>query len=267
MLRVLTLNIWNLSGDWRARRQAILAVLRRWEPEVVCLQEVVETDGHNQAAWLAAESGSWAVAFDGVPHRVGNGRFGNAVLSRWPIDSVASTRLPYVADDRELERLVVHARTNGLDVFSTHLAWQLHDAALRERQVQALVAFVDSQADPRSALGPVLAGDFNAEPDSSAVRYLTGLGSLGGASTYFQDAWRLAGDGGAGLTWSRANPHAALEHEPDRRIDYIFSGFHVDSGAGRPLECRVVGDEPDGGAWPSDHFGVFAVLQGPAGET
>jgi hypothetical protein len=35
--------------------------------------------------------------------------------------------------------VVVHARTGGVDVFSTHLAWQLHDAALRERQVRAVV--------------------------------------------------------------------------------------------------------------------------------
>ena len=260
MLRVLTLNIWNLSGDWRARREAILAVLRRWEPDVVCLQEVVETEKGNQAEWLAAQLGGWAVAFAAVQHHLGPARFGNAVLSRWPIDATASAHLPYEPDEQEVQRVVAHARTNDVDVFSTHLAWQLHDAALRERQVQALVAFVNQQRDVSAAVGPVIAGDFNAEPDSSAVRYLTGLTSLGGGSTYFQDAWRLAGDAGPGLTWSSANAHAALEHEPDRRIDYIFSGVHLDTGAGRPVECRVVADEPVDGVWPSDHFGVFAVL-------
>ena len=80
-------------------------------------------------------------------------------------------------------------------------------------------------------------------------------------STYLQDAWRLAGDSGPGITWSNRNPHAALDQEPDRRIDYIFSGFHGPSGGGRPVECRVVADEPADGAWPSDHFGLLAVLQ------
>jgi endonuclease/exonuclease/phosphatase family metal-dependent hydrolase len=107
----------------------------------------------------------------------------------------------------------------------------------------------------------VVAGDFNAEPDSSAIRYLTGLHALDGRSTFWQDAWRLTGGGGAGLTWSNANPHAVLDQEPDRRIDYIFSGFHGPMGGGRPLECHVVGDQPVDGVWPSDHFGVFAVLQ------
>jgi len=261
VLRVLTLNIWNLSGDWRARRQAILSVLRQWEPDIVCLQEVVETEKGNQAEWLAAElSDEWSVAFASVEHWSANARFGNAVLSRWPIDASANTHLPHDPDDEEVQRVAVHARTNGVDVFSTHLAWQLHDAALRERQVQALTAFVTERTAQDAAIGPIIAGDFNAEPDSTAVRFLTGLTSLGGASTYFQDAWRLAGDGGPGLTWSSANANAAREHEPDRRIDYIFSGVHLDTGAGRPLECRVVADEAVDGVWPSDHFGVFAVL-------
>jgi endonuclease/exonuclease/phosphatase family metal-dependent hydrolase len=260
VLRVLTLNIWNLDGDWRARRQAILAVLRRWEPDVVCLQEVVESEQGNQAEWLAAQLGDWNVAFAAVQHHLGPARFGNAVLSRWTIDTQSSAHLPHEADDAEVQRVVVHARTSGVDVFSTHLAWQLHDADLRERQVQALVEFVDANTQSGAPSGPVIAGDFNAEPDSTAIRYLTGLTSLGGKSTYFQDAWRLAGDGGPGLTWSRANAHAAREHEPDRRLDYIFSGVHLDTGAGRPLECHLVADQPVDGVWPSDHFGVLAVL-------
>lgn len=262
MLRVLTLNIWNLSGHWRSRRGAIVAVLRRWEPDVVCLQEVVANERGNQAEWLASELGAWSVAYAGEPLAAGAAQFGNAVLSRWPIETSSSTQLPYVADEREVQRVVVHARTGGVDVFSTHLAWQLHDAALRERQVQALVRFVFDRTDPAAPIGPVTAGDFNAEPDSDAVRYLSGLASLDGASTYLQDAWRLAGDGGPGITWSNRNPHAALDQEPDRRVDYVFSGFHGPSSGGRPVECRVVADEAVDGVWPSDHFGVLAVLQG-----
>jgi endonuclease/exonuclease/phosphatase family metal-dependent hydrolase len=261
VLRVLTLNIWNLSGHWRSRREAILGVVRRCTPDVVCLQEVVANERGNQAEWLASELGDWSVAYAGEPLVAGTARFGNAVLSRWPIETDSSAQLPYVPDELEVQRVVVHARTGGVDVFSTHLAWQLHDAALRERQVQALVRFVSERTDPAAPLGPVVAGDLNAEPDSSAVRYLAGLASLDGTSVYLQDAWRLAGDGGTGITWSNLNPHAALDREPDRRIDYIFSGFHGRDGGGRPVECRVVADEPADGIWPSDHFGLLAVLQ------
>ena len=41
MLRVLTLNVWNLSGDWRSRRGAVLDVLRRCEPDVVVVSSRV----------------------------------------------------------------------------------------------------------------------------------------------------------------------------------------------------------------------------------
>jgi endonuclease/exonuclease/phosphatase family metal-dependent hydrolase len=261
VLRVLTLNIWNLSGHRRSRREAILGVVRRWTPDVVCLQEVVANERGNQAEWLACQLGDWSVAYAGEPLAAGTARFGNAVLSRWPIETDSRAQLSYVPDDLEVQRVVLHARTGGFNVFSTHLAWQLHDAALRERQVQELVRFVSERTDPAAPLGPVVAGDFNAEPDSSAVRLLSGLASLDGTSVYLQDAWRLAGDGGPGITWSNRNPHAALDQEPDRRIDYIFSGFRGRGGAGRPVECRVVADEPADGIWPSDHFGLLAVLQ------
>lgn len=260
MLRVVTLNIWNLSGDWRARRGAIVALLRRCEPDVVCLQEVVASDRGNQAEWLAAELGGWSVAYAGSPPAAG-GLFGNAVLSRRPIEATARAELPYVPDEHEVPRLALHARTGGVDVFSTHLAWQLHDSALRERQVRALIDFVAERCDPAAPVGPVVAGDLNAEPDSTVVRYLCGLASLDGHSTYLQDAWRLAGGGGPGNTWSNANPHAAKDGEADKRIDYVLSGFHGPALGGRPVECRVVGDAPVDGVWPSDHCGVLAVLQ------
>lgn len=260
-LRVLTLNIWNLAGDWRARRSAIVTVIRDVAPDVVCLQEVVENDRGNQAGWLADELGGWSVAYGGEPLAGGPDLFGNAVLSRWPIEATAVGRLAFVPDDAEVQRVAVHARTAGIDVFSTHLAWQLHDAALRERQVLDLVRFVRERTAPHATVGPVVAGDLNAEPDSTAVRYLSGLASLDGQSTYLQDAWRVAGDGGPGLTWSNHNPHAATDQEPDRRLDYVFSGFHGPSGCGRPVDCRVVADATIDGVWPSDHFGVLAVLR------
>lgn len=261
MLRVLTLNIWNLGADWRARRQAIVAVLRRHRPDVVCLQEVVENERGNQAAWLAEALGGWSWAYAGEPVKGGPDLLGNAVLSRSPIELSGSTRLPHRPDDLEVQRLVLHARTDGVDVFSTHLSWQLHDAALRERQVVELVRFVEARTDRTAPVGPVVAGDLNAEPDSTAIRYLCGLAAIDGNSTYLQDAWRLAGDGGPGLTWDNANPHAARDHEPDRRLDYVLSGLHSRTGGGRPVECQVVATTPVDGVWPSDHYGVLAVLQ------
>ena len=117
------------------------------------------------------------------------------------------------------------------------------------------------QAAPERGFPPLLVGDFNAEPDSAEIRYVTGLQSLEGRSVCFLDAWRRAGDGGRGLTWSNRNPYARGEREPDRRIDYVFAGLPRKDGLGQILACRVVCDDEQGGVWATDHFGVYAELR------
>ena len=114
---------------------------------------------------------------------------------------------------------------------------------------------------PRGGFPPLVVGDFNAETDSDEIRFMTGLHSLAGTSVYFHDAWRVAGDGGAGTTWSNTNPYARKELEPDRRIDYVFAGMPRRDGIGLLESCRVVCEDEQDGVWPSDHLGVFARLR------
>ncbi len=123
---------------------------------------------------------------------------------------------------------------------STHLSWQFDEGWIREQQVRDIADVVG--ADPPL---PIVCGDFNATPESAEVQFMKGLRLL--------DAFEVANPGQPGYTWSNANPFAAAEHEPDRRIDYIFTGSRV-------LRADVVCNEPRGGAWPSDHFGVAAQL-------
>ena len=142
----------------------------------------------------------------------------------------------------------------------THLHWKFHQSEVRERQV---VAACDRVLARRRQGGfpPLLIGDFNAEPESAEIRYVTGLQSLRGRSVALRDAWRAAGKGGSGITWSNANDYARLNLEPDRRIDYVFAGFPRRNGIGQITHCRVVCNEPKAGVWPSDHFGVYAELR------
>lgn len=257
----MTLNIWNLFGPWGERRQEIVAWLRHLSPDLVCLQEVAEhPDGRNQATWLAEASGAGYHCAYG-PGLVGDwGANGNAVLSRWPIDASDTIALPAL-DEEDEGRVVVHARTGGIDVFCTHLNWRYEHGAVRQTQVQVIVDAIEQRADPASPLPPVLAGDFNADPDSDEVRFLCGLTAPGGRSTYFQDAWRVAGGGGPGWTWDNRDPWAAAEHEPDRRIDYIFVGWRRDNGNGRVESARVVCDRSLTGTFATDHFGVAADVR------
>jgi endonuclease/exonuclease/phosphatase family metal-dependent hydrolase len=262
MLRVLTLNLWNLAGDWRTRREEILVWLRQLEADVVCLQEVIDDGDRNTARWLGERSGYGGVAFGGSPIDGGHGaHFGNAVLSRAPIDHSATYALPS-GDPRPepIERVVLHARTAGLDVFCTHLTSLYWCGNLREQQVLRLDEVIRDHADPDAQLPPILAGDFNADPDSTEIRFLCGNASIGGRSTYYQEAWRVAGGREPGITWSNDNPFAAAEHEPERRIDYDCVAWRRPVGRGTVTACSVVCDRPLTGIHPTDHYGVLADI-------
>ena len=263
MRRILTLNLWKLADDWRRRREEIVVWIDHLDPDVVCLQEVVQDrddPDRNTAAWIASRCGRLRVATVATH----NG-FGNAVLTLDAPVTHQSLDLPGADARDDIQRNVLHVRTKDrLDIYCTHLAWRFEEGARREQQVLAIDRFVRETADPLALLPPILAGDFNAEPDSAEIRFLTGLQSLDGVSTYWQDAWRIAGDGTAGYTWDNTNLHAATEHEPDRRIDYVFVGWRRDTGAGVVKSCRVTCDHPlpgsRNGVQPSDHYGVVADI-------
>ncbi len=260
-LRVATLNIWNRCGPWEERLPAIRSTLAKLAPDVIGLQEVIVTpdgDRLDQGASIAEGLG-YHVAF-GASYDDGYA-FGNAVLSRWPVATMDVFPLPKldVDDRRSLLYCAVGSPFGKLPIFVTHLSWRFHEGYVREAQVRAIADHVGRLA-PIGGLPPVLVGDFNAAPDSDEIRFLGGLTSLGGKSTYFADAFGLAGRG-SGVTFSKRNPFAATLREPERRIDYIFVRGPDEQLRGEPLDAAVCFDEPVGGVFPSDHFGVVATLR------
>ena len=111
----------------------------------------------------------------------------------------------------------------------------------------------------------VLCGDFNAEPGSDEIRFLSSLTALDGRTTFWQDAWRVAGDG-PGLTqdW-RTNPIAAGLNVHRKRIDYVFVGdpFLREGDAGRVLSADLAFDEARTGVLASDHRGLVVDVVWP----
>jgi endonuclease/exonuclease/phosphatase family metal-dependent hydrolase len=260
-LCVLTWNLWWRFGPWERRLPAIIETVRRLEPDIAALQEVWVADGTSSAE-LIADALGYHVAVDHRLELDGVG-FGNAVVSRWPILETATTPLPAGDVGHDEERLallaVVDAPTGPVQVWSTHLSWRHDESAVRQAQVRELCAAVAARR-PRT-YPPIVCGDFNAEPGSDEIRMLTGLAAVPEPGLVFRDAWTSPGCSGQGATWSDANPFAEAELEQERRIDYVFTGWRRNDGRGRPVSCRVVGDEPVDGVWPSDHFGVLAALQ------
>jgi endonuclease/exonuclease/phosphatase family metal-dependent hydrolase len=260
-LRVVTFNIWNRSGPWDERFAALKSILARLAPDILGLQEVIVTESGDRLdqGRLIAEALGYHYVF-GSSHGDGYS-FGNAVLSRWPILRHRIFALPGggESEPRTLLFSEIEAPFGPVPFFCTHLAWRLDEGLLRRAQVVEIAKRV-AEMSPKSANPAILVGDFNAEPDSDEIRFLRGLTSLENSSTYFIDAFRVAGDGSSGVTFSKKNPYAEPLREPERRIDYIFVRPD-ERHRGEPTHARVVFDEPEGGVFASDHFGVFASIR------
>lgn len=289
VLRVLQLNAASLlEPGWPERRWEIVAWLERLQPDVVCLQEIWQDgNGANTAGWIVDQlpAMSWHWHFGGEPfgERLWPDPgllFGSAILSRWPIDGATYHRLPTVdGDDQpfvyDAAWELLHVQTAGLDVFSCHLAPAPDHAHHRRLQTLAIDEIIRSARGDldvvpgpghiRDAMPPILCGDFNAEPDSDEIRFLCSLAVLDGRTTFFQDAWRVAGDGpGYTQDWT-THPIADAMNVHRKRIDYVFVGdpFLRRGKAGRVLSAQLALHEPLTGILGSDHSGVVADIVWP----
>ena len=268
-LKVLSLNIWHDQSPWSERARLIRQWIERLEPDLIGFREVLVGEGVDQVRELVGDSGfhtEYGAAMT-LPDRT-HLRFGNAIASRWPVLASEEIRLPDRGDweSRAALCVTVDSPYGQIGLTCTHLHWQFNHGYVREKQV-VLVAEKAWKSRPENGFPPIIVGDFNAEPGSDEIRYMTGLHSLHGESVAFMDAWAVAGDHslpgeeGQGITWSNRNAYARVENEPRRRIDYIFAGLPGREGLGAIESCRVVCNEEEGGVWPTDHFGVFAEFR------
>ncbi|HEU5473690.1 MAG TPA: endonuclease/exonuclease/phosphatase family protein [Actinophytocola sp.] len=264
-VRVATINVQNDEGD--PRRTGLLnRALRDLDPDVVVLQEVCYPDRRDQLAELTAGTGLAHTTHEAavLTHKSTLAdRFGGmAVATRWPhrvLDTVQGRRWWTLAVELTVADL-------GQALLITPCTpWQLDAAAARERQV---LEIADLDQRHRRALPTIIAGDFNAAPDTAGIRFLSGLQSLDGHSVHYHDAWAVAGDG-PGHTWSTDNPLAAAQidlaiGQPGhrRRIDYIFVGsWHAHpTTQARITTAQLFADQPVDHVWLSDHVGVTADL-------
>jgi endonuclease/exonuclease/phosphatase family metal-dependent hydrolase len=270
-LRVLAINTWNTTGDPR-RVELINGELRRLAPDLIAFEEVIQTSELDQLDQLLIGTGLHGThqveAMSSTPPWVE--RYGGcAVATRWPhrVAEVLDLRLSD-AQDVPWATLAVSVpipNVGELLFVSASTSWRLEAESARERQA---VALSDLDARHRGELPTIIAGDFNATPEASSIRYLTGQQSIHGRSVHYHDAWAVAGDG-PGYTWDIHNPNArsemqAIVRQPNhrRRIDYVFVGsWYAHPNAHCYIEsAQLAFDEPVDGVWASDHFGVLVDL-------
>jgi endonuclease/exonuclease/phosphatase family metal-dependent hydrolase len=112
---------------------------------------------------------------------------------------------------------------------------------IRSQAVAVVKAVDELVADEPAHV--VLGGDFNAEPHTSSMRFLTGRTSLEGTSTAYRDIWQSVHGDAPGHTFTPRNPLSAID-EPDldrgRRIDYalVRCGDHGHYGVYADLAQR-----------------------------
>jgi exonuclease III len=84
-MRLVTMNIWGVRGDWDSRRSILAEGLRELSPDLVALQETVLREDHDQVRDLLGEEFHLVHGTCREPDGSGVG-----VASRWPITRVGS---------------------------------------------------------------------------------------------------------------------------------------------------------------------------------
>lgn len=245
-LRVMTWNVWFDATRAAERLPALLDAIHAAAPDVLAVQEAEPwfLDGFAAdprfAGWKAAALPDGARAAGGCQ-----------LLSRHPIARERELFLPSRYGRRALIAEVLVAGT-AWTVAIVHLDSLMEDGPRRERQM-ALV-----QEAMRGINHALWLGDFNfGDADVEQARIEPG----------WVDAWSTARPGEPGATWdpirsalARAN---SFPDEPARRLDRIL----VRSSTHRPTAATLHGNAPlrpaDPLLFPSDHFGVSAVLTQP----
>jgi endonuclease/exonuclease/phosphatase family metal-dependent hydrolase len=259
--RLVTWNVWGRYGDgWEEREAGILEALGEVAPDVVCLVESWRQGDATQPDRISKRLGLPHHHFvDGWEQE--DWVTGIGFVSRWPMTE--PVRRPLRAEDDsgvgEAVHVVVDGARGPIQLFIAMLDYPLDASALRQAQVRELARFVQELS--RRRFPTVVCGDFNAGPDADEIRMLTGRSTSAAPGLVFYDAWEVAGDGTAGNTWSNRNPLAALGLYPDRRFDYILSGWPRLGGVGHPTHCALLGVRPPSELQLSDHYGVVADLR------
>jgi endonuclease/exonuclease/phosphatase family metal-dependent hydrolase len=193
LVRVLSLNVWNTQGD-PARASIINKELRRLKPDLISLQEVVQWGGVTMLERLLRDVGIQGYHqsdFQAVSPPFADKYGGTAIASRWPLQmlEVLDLRVDGAADVpwATLAAAIEIPDLGDLLFIGATTAWRPAAEAARERQAMLIA---DLDARHRRTLPTIIAGDFNASPEASSIRFLTGRQSLSGRSTLFHDAWQ-----------------------------------------------------------------------------
>jgi endonuclease/exonuclease/phosphatase family metal-dependent hydrolase len=216
---------WNIRGglgmDNRRSLKRIAEVIRESQADIVCLQEVhcqFPQSGFQNQPRMVERLTDMPVHF--LPSfRIGISSFGNVILTRLPTSWLTLHPLPNPIERKRLKlrlerraMLSANIQTDSgvINLFTTHLSLNTQDRMQSAREILKKV---------QGASGSVLlAGDFNAGPDSSEINVIreSGLVDAGISS---------------GLTYP--------SNRPTHRIDYVFHSADLNVKAFKVMESTA----------------------------
>jgi beta-N-acetylhexosaminidase len=213
----------------------VTELVRRSGADIVLLQEVdngTRRSGNvNQPAVLARGTG-FHVAFGSALDYDG-GKYGVAILSRWPIldDTLfhlyvdpPQRRAPSSQEPRGALRAIIASPVGKLAVINTHLDAQASDR-WRKQEADSIASLV---AQTRRLVPMVIAGgDMNSIPESAVQSNVRAAG--------LRDSWTECASGD-GFTYP--------DDTPVKRIDYLYLTGSIRCASASVVETRVSDHRP-----------------------
>ncbi len=242
-MKIVTLNTWGKYGPYEKRFPLIVSELQKIKADVVCLQEVVDSELKDEIQ----ASCHFHDFHECYPA-------GLLTFSNLPIEEKIIYRYKTISTNETNDRRVILTKTTAqnktLWIVNTHLSWRAEDDPVRLEQMKELLQCITQLTWNENT---ILTGDFNCTPDSLPIKILKEAG--------FIDLFSKLYPTESGFTWDNERNPFLKTHSilfPDRRIDLILANqnfLHM-----FPLKkCELIFTKPAAGdIFPSDHFGVSA---------
>ncbi|MGI9293871.1 MAG: endonuclease/exonuclease/phosphatase family protein, partial [Pseudomonadales bacterium] len=177
---------------------------------------------------------------------------GLAILTRYPVVSSESMILPEAENDGQRRVLIAVLDIDGQRVLAanTHLAFRIDQDISRLEQSRHLVKALKTASEFYETQSIILAGDFNAVPQSQAIIEIT-EGNLHLVDIFADSEERINQ-----FTSCSKNTYVNSDDHADRWIDYIFISTSL-----RTRSRSLTLNGKNGAPYASDHIALEADVE------
>lgn len=245
-VKVATLNLFNRAGGWDDRFPVVIDQLHALAPDVIGFQEVDLGIDQGMLISRAINRRLTERPHYRIKHATSPGQrasvFGIGTLAK--IDCVQHEILDLMTYERLAQRMVYEVDGQRFALVNTHLHHPPEDADARAQQAEYLLDWLDRQ----EKLPLVVLGDFNSYEGEKTVAVF---------KSRFRSAHEVVHGREPEFTWP--TPVNTFDNSPAGTLDYIYVSpeFRI-TDAGLAFNTPAEGN-PD--LFPSDHLGIFAVLE------